>query len=222
MAPRHPRRRSVPLPGLLSGLLIALTPPTAATQVATTQRDSWQKVDEIFAALQVDEGDWIADVGAGSGFFSFRLSERVGPSGKVVAQDIDAGVLAEVREAARQEGFTNIETVVGDTDDPKLAEGSLDGVLIVNAYHEMRDHEAMLGGIRRALKPGGRLVIVDMPPADESMSRRHQMQQHDIAIGVVAEDLVNAGFEVIRRVPDFVDEGRHQNWLLVAVVPGDG
>ena len=222
MVPRHPRRRFVPLTGLLTGFLLACAPLTAGAQVTTTQRDSWQKVDEIFAALQVDEGDWIADVGAGSGFFSFRLSEWVGSSGKVIAQDIDAGVLTEVREAAQREGFANIETVVGAPDDPKLDGGSLDGVLIVNAYHEMREYEAMLAGIRRALKPGGRLVIVDMPPADESQSRRRQTQQHDIAIGIVAEDLVDAGFEVIRQVPDFIDQGRHRNWLLVAVAPGDG
>jgi ubiquinone/menaquinone biosynthesis C-methylase UbiE len=215
-------RRSLALSGCLSALLIALAPPPTAAQVTTTQRDSWQKVEEIFAALQVDEGDWIADVGAGAGFFSFRLSERVGPTGKVIAQDIDADVLAELREAARREGFSNIETIVGSTDDPRLPEAALDGVLIVNAYHEMREYEAMLAGIKRALRPGGRLVVVDMPPADESMSRRGQMQQHDIAIGLVVDDLGAAGFEVIQQVADFVDTGRHRNWLLTAVDPGDG
>jgi len=215
-------RRSLALSGCLSALLIALAPPPTAAQVTTTQRDSWQKVEEIFAALQVNEGDWIADVGAGAGFFSFRLSERVGPTGKVIAQDIDADVLAELREAARREGFSNIETIVGSTDDPRLPEAALDGVLIVNAYHEMREYEAMLAGIKRALRPGGRLVVVDMPPADESMSRRGQMQQHDIAIGLVVDDLGAAGFEVIQQVADFVDTGRHRNWLLTAVDPGDG
>jgi ubiquinone/menaquinone biosynthesis C-methylase UbiE len=215
-------RRSLALSGCLSALLIALAPPPTAAQVTTTQRDSWQKVEEIFAALQVDEGDWIADVGAGAGFFSFRLSERVGPTGKVIAQDIDADVLAELREAARREGFSNIETIVGSTDDPRLPEAALDGVLIVNAYHEMREYEAMLAGIKRALRPGGRLVVVDMPPADESMSRRGQMQQHDIAMGLVVDDLGAAGFEVIQQVADFVDTGRHRNWLLTAVDPGDG
>lgn len=219
MSLRDSRRFSVPSFGFIPLLLLGITPSPTDAQVATTQRDAWQKVDEIFAALQVEEGDWIADVGAGSGFFSFRLSPRVGPSGKVIAQDIDAGVLAELRDEARREGIDNIETVVGATDDPRLPEGSLDGVLIVNAYHEMREYDAMLGGIRRALRPGGRLVIVDMPPADESASRRSQVQQHDIAIGIVVQDLVASGFEVTRQVPDFIDAGRRRNWLLVAVVP---
>jgi ubiquinone/menaquinone biosynthesis C-methylase UbiE len=216
---RDSRRLSAHSFGLLPLLLLGIAPSPSEAQVATTQRDAWQKVDEIFAALQVEEGDWIADVGAGSGFFSFRLSPRVGPSGKVIAQDIDAGVLAELRDEARREGIDNIETVVGATDDPRLPEGSLDGVLIVNAYHEMREYDAMLGGIKRALRPGGRLVIVDMPPADESASRRSQVQQHDIAIGIVVRDLVAGGFEVTRQVPAFIDAGRRRNWLLVAVVP---
>lgn len=219
MSLRNRRTPAISFPAALAPLLIALVSPQAGAQVATTERDSWQKVDEIFTALQVDEGDRIADVGAGSGFFSFRLSARVGPSGRVIAQDIDAGVLSELEETARRAGISNIETIVGATDDPKLPEASLDGVLIVNAYHEMREHEAMLAGIRRALRPRGRLVIVDMPPADESTSRRGQMQQHDIAIGLVAADLVAAGFEVLEQVPDFVDVGRHRNWLLVAAAP---
>jgi len=216
---RRPRTRAIPSSCVLALFLIALVPGPVDAQVATTERDSWQRVDAIFAALQVEEGDRIADVGAGAGFFSFRLSARVGPSGRVIAQDIDAGVLAELADAAGREGMTNIETVVGAPDDPRLPEASLDGVLVVNAYHEMREYEAMLAGIRRALRPGGRLVIVDMPPADESMSRRGQVQQHDIAIGLVAQDLVAAGFEVLEQVPDFIDAGRRRNWLLVAVVP---
>ncbi|MBE0591279.1 MAG: hypothetical protein IH616_02625, partial [Gemmatimonadales bacterium] len=85
---RDSRRLSAHSFGLLPLLLLGIAPSPSEAQVATTQRDAWQKVDEIFAALQVEEGDWIADVGAGSGFFSFRLSPRVGPSGKVIAQDI--------------------------------------------------------------------------------------------------------------------------------------
>ena len=216
---RYRRTRAIPFLGALAPLLIALTPLPVGAQVATTERDSWQRVDAIFAALHIEEGNRIADVGAGAGFFSFRLSARVGPSGRVIAQDIDAGVLAELADAAGREGITNIETVVGAPDDPRLPEASLDGVLIVNAYHEMRDYEAMLAGIRRALRPGGRLVIVDMPPADESMSRSGQTQQHDIAIGLVVQDLVAAGFDVLEQVPDFVDAGRRRNWLLVATTP---
>ncbi|NIM50468.1 MAG: class I SAM-dependent methyltransferase [Gemmatimonadales bacterium] len=206
------------LPLVLASLLL---PASAGAQVERTHRDEWQKVEEIFAAMDLDEGDRVADVGAGGGFFTFRLSPIVGPQGKVFAQDIDGGVLREVREAAQREAMDNIETVLGVRDDPRLPPTSLDAVLIVNAYHEMDEYEGMLAGIRRALKPGGRLVIVDDPPRDPTQPRRQQMQQHDIDIGLVEQDLETAGFEVIRREPDFVndDHGRHhhRSWMLVAV-----
>jgi len=212
-----PRRPWILWTAFLALGFAALCPGAAPAQVETTPRDSWQRVDEIFAVLQVEPGDRIADVGAGSGFFSFRLSPRVGPTGTVFAEDIDARVLEELRDAARREGLDNIETIVGAPDDPKLPVASLDGALVVNAYHEMREHELMLAGIRRALRPGARLVIIDMPPADSTASRERQTAQHDIAIGVVARERAEAGFEVVVRDPDFVRSGRRRNWLLAAV-----
>ncbi|MDH3291930.1 MAG: methyltransferase domain-containing protein [Gemmatimonadota bacterium] len=203
---------------LLAALATALVPINAAAQVERTSRDGWQRVEDVFAALEVDEGDWIADVGAGSGFFSLRLSPRVGPEGRVIAQDIDARVLRDLREAAGHAGLDNIETVVGKKDDPKLPEGRLDGVLIVNAYHEMDEYEAMLGGIRRALRPDGRLVIIDTPPRDSTVSRRRQTSRHDITIAIVVRELEAAGFRVIDQVPEFARSGRTQQWMLVAVV----
>jgi len=204
----------------LVALAVAALAWTAGSQAQAerTSRDSWQRVDDIFAALEVAEGSRIADVGAGSGFFTFRLSPRVGPGGRVIAEDVSRRVLDELRETAEREGFANVETILGEADDPRLPEGSLDGVLIVNAYHEMYEHEAMLGGIRRALRPGGRLVILDMP-RDSTLSRRRQMGEHGLAIGIVAQDLVAAGFEVVAQDPDFVRSGRNRQWMLVAVVP---
>jgi ubiquinone/menaquinone biosynthesis C-methylase UbiE len=190
----------------------------ANAQAERTSRDSWQRVDDIFAALEVKEGDRIADVGAGSGFFTFRLSPKVGPSGSVIAEDVNRRALEGLREAAERGGFSNVETILGEADDPKLPEGSLDGVLIVNAYHEMYEHEAMLAGIRRALRPGGRLVIVEMP-RDSTLSRRRQMGEHGLTIGIVVQDLVASGFEVVAKDPDFVRSGRNRQWIVVAVVP---
>ena len=200
---------------------LLLSPAALHAQVGRTTRDGWQRVDAIFEALAVEEGDRIADVGAGSGFFTFRLSPRVGPTGRVIAVDIDDDALGDLREDAARAGLTNIETIVSDRDDPKLPPQSVDGVLIVNAYHEMRDYEAMLAGIRRALRADGRLVIVDNPPSSPSQSRRRQMQQHDIAIEIVVRELEAAGFRVIRQDPTFVDDrrARQEDWLIVAVAP---
>jgi ubiquinone/menaquinone biosynthesis C-methylase UbiE len=206
------------VPPVTLAAVLSLVPSSVGAQVERTSRDNWQRVEDVAAALQVEEGDVIADVGAGSGFFTFRLSPRVGPRGRVLAVDIDARVLRELRETAEREGFDNIETIVSQPDDPLLAEQSVDGILVVNAYHEMREYEAMLAGFRRALRPGGRLVILDMPPRDPTSSRQQQVSGHDIAIDLVAAELEAAGFEVIERQPDFVTGRRQRQWLLAAVV----
>jgi len=207
---------------LLAALVLTavLLPAAASSQAERTSRDGWQRVDDVFEALGVDEGETIADVGAGSGFFTFRLSPRVGPDGRVLAVDVDAGVLRELREEAQRQGIDNIETIASDPDDPMLQEQSVDGILVVNAYHEMVEYEAMLAWFRQALRPGGRLVILDMPPRDSTLSRAGQVSGHDIAIGLVVQDLEAAGFEVIEQYPEFVTGRRQRQWMLVAVVPG--
>jgi ubiquinone/menaquinone biosynthesis C-methylase UbiE len=199
-------------------LAAVLLPAAVSSQVNRTSRDDWQRVDDVIVALDIDEGETIADVGAGSGFFTFRLSPRVGPDGRVLAVDINARVLRELRETAEQEGFANIETIVSEPNDPMLPDQSVDGILVVNAYHEMHEYETMLAGFRRALRLGGRLVILDMPPRDSTLSREQQVSGHDIAIGLVAQELEAAGFEVIEQVPDFVRGGRRRQWMLVAVL----
>lgn len=203
---------------LLAGTLL---PAVASSQANRTSRDSWQRVDDVVAALGVEEGETIADVGAGSGFFTFRLSPRVGQDGMVLAVDINAGALRELREEAQEQGLGNIETIVSEPDDPMLLESSVDGILVVNAYHEMEEHEAMLAWFRRALRPNGRLVILDMPPRDTMLSRERQISSHDIAMGIVARELEAAGFEVIERYPDFVTGRRQRQWMLVAVLARD-
>jgi len=219
---RSPVRFFSRLPLLL--ILISLVVTSAITaQIERTRRDEWQKVDEIFAAMGVSPGDHVADVGAGGGFLSVRLSEAVGEQGRVYAEDITERLVRELAEQMESLGITNVEPVLGGTDDPNLPEGELDAVVIVNAYHEMSEHESMLAGIRRSLRSGGRLVIVDNPPRDSTSSRGTQMRAHDIHIGVVEQDLIEAGFEIRDRRPEFIDtgtgRGTHRQWMLVAAKP---
>ncbi len=192
-------------------------------QIERTRRDEWQKVDEIFAAMDVSPGDRVADVGAGGGFLTVRLSEAVGEEGRVYAEDITQRLIRELTEQMENLGITNVEPVLGGTDDPNLPADELDAVVIVNAYHEMSEHESMLAGIWRSLQSGGRLVIVDNPPRDSTSSRSTQIRAHDIHIGVVEQDLIAAGFEILERRPDFIDtgtgRGTHHQWMLVAVKP---
>lgn len=206
------------LPALAA--MLAVVGPGHA-QVEQSPRDGWQRVADIVAALEVQPGDRIADIGAGTGYLAFRLSRAVGPDGRVVAVDISRRSLRRLADAAAVAGLANIDTLVGEPDDPRLEASSVDGAVILNAYHEMRDYGAMLAGIRRALRPGGRLVIVDNPPGDTAQSRERQAARHDIAIGIVERDLLDAGFRVVHRDSAFVDTtagGRkRENWLLVAV-----
>jgi ubiquinone/menaquinone biosynthesis C-methylase UbiE len=203
------------------GLLLPALPTTA--QVTRTARDEWQKVEDIFSALELREGSYVADVGAGSGFFTLRLSERVGSAGRVYAVDIDADVLEELRERVDRLSLDNVEIILSETDDPRLPYHVLDAVLIVNAYHEMSEYEAMLEGIMRSLRPGGRLVIVDSPPSRPTRSREDQMERHGLALDLAAMDLSEAGFRVISSDPWFVELGSGRrgsnNWLLVAERP---
>ena len=194
-----PRRHSLLLLPLLVSLGNLTLTSGLSAQVERTSRDEWQKVDEIFAAMGVSPGDSVADVGAGGGFLSVRLSQAVGEQGRVYAEDITQRAIRELTEQMENLDVKNVEPVLGGTDDPKLPPGKLDAVVIVNAYHEMTEYESMLAGIFRSLKPGGRLVIVDNPPADSTASRRSQVRNHDIHIGLVEQDLLGAGFEMLEK-----------------------
>lgn len=212
-------RRSNPLPAVFASVL-ALTSALAVT--AHAQRERWQKVDEIFSAIQVAQGDTIADIGAGDGFFAVRLSPLVGPTGAVLAVDIDGAALRRLERDAQRQSLSNVRTIVSEPDDPMLLPNSVNGAFTVISYHEFTEHEAMLAGIRRALKPGARFVIVDNVAWDPSTSRRTQMQRHHMDIGLVEDDLLAAGFEILERRPDFIDEEyggrRRRQWMLVAGV----
>jgi ubiquinone/menaquinone biosynthesis C-methylase UbiE len=206
----------------LAAVCSVLVSPVHA-QIERTARDGWQKVDEIFAAMGVREGSRVADIGAGGGFLTIRLSVAVGNRGKVYAEDVSQGSMRQLRQQVGDLGLQNVEPVLGEPDDPKLPAGELDAVVMVNAYHEMNEHEAMLACIWRALRGGGRVVIVDNPPRDSTASRDRQMRAHDLHIGVAEQDLRTAGFEILQRRPDFIETGsgrrRQQQWMLVAVKP---
>lgn len=193
---------------------------SASLSPTLAQRERWVRVDDIFAAIQFEPGDTIADIGAGDGFFTLRLSPLLGPTGSVVAVDIDERALGQLERSAERANLTNVQVVRNQPDDPMLRPNSLDGAFIVISYHEFTDHEPMLQGIRQALKPGARLVIVDNVAWDPGSSRSTQMQRHHIDIGLVESDLETAGFEIVERQVDFVDTEvggrRRRHWLVVA------
>jgi len=125
------------------------------------QRDEWQKPDAVIHALKLKEGQVVADIGAGSGYFTVRLARAVGQKGQVFAVDIDEGMLGYLRQRLAQEKIANVQVMQVPPHDPLLIDGSLDLAFICNTYHHLEDREVYLRKLRKALKPDGRLVIVD-------------------------------------------------------------
>jgi ubiquinone/menaquinone biosynthesis C-methylase UbiE len=139
--------------------------------------------------LAVQPGQVVADVGAGSGYYSVRLSQLVGPRGKVYANDLQPGMLQILRSRLERERIANVETVLGTVDDPKLPGGALDMILMVDVYHEFSEPQAMLRRMRDALKPTGRLVLLEYRAEDPRVPIRpeHKMSVAQAKLEVEAE-----------------------------------
>jgi predicted methyltransferase len=199
----------------------AIPLPAHTRQTDDTRREAWQKVDQIFAAMGVRSGATVADVGAGDGFFTSRLARAVGPDGRVFAVDVDEKALTRLQKRLADEGIRNVFVVKGIATDPRLPERTLDAALIVNAYHEMSQHQQMLAALRSALKPDGTLVIVEpLSEARRSSSRAEQTKGHEIAPEFVLADARSAGFRIVGMQDPFTSRGRDQEWLL-ALRPAD-
>ena len=139
-----------------------LFPPERLGELEGPDRDAWQRPDQIMDALQIGEGSVVADVGAGGGWFTVRLAQRVRPNGHVFAEDIQLQMIEAIKRRVQREGYGKDVTVVpGSADDPKLPPDALDAVLIVDAYHEIEHPVTLLGNVRRSLKPTGVLGIVN-------------------------------------------------------------
>jgi SAM-dependent methyltransferase len=147
--------------------LVALAPGAAADlpDVLTPEDENearlnrLQPPDRVLNAIGVGPGMVVAEIGAGRGRYAVQLAVRVGRSGKVFAEDIDADALAHLRQRCQRWGLANVETILGDVTDPKLPAGCLDLIWIVSSYHHFADPVTLLRRARSALKPGGRLAI---------------------------------------------------------------
>lgn len=123
-------------------------------------RDEWQEPERIMDALMIADGSRVADLGAGGGWFTVRLARRVGPNGRVYAEDVQSAMIDSIRLRVANQRLTNVETILGSEDDPRLP-SNLDAVLIVDTYPVLGDRVSMLRNVARALAPHGRLGIVD-------------------------------------------------------------
>ncbi len=188
-------------------------------QTADEKQEQHLKVAEVMDAMGIGAGSQAADIGAGGGFFTQRLSRRVGPTGRVYAIDIDTKyAIPHLKQLVKKQSLKNVEVIHSEPGDPKLPAGKLDAVLMVIAYHEVEPYKEMLGHVKAALKPGGRLVVVDMMPHKTmSRPRADQAKNHVIAPDIAQEEFRAAGFEIVSRKDDFVDwpDEESTRWIIV-------
>jgi SAM-dependent methyltransferase len=156
-----------------------LFPPWDLGLLEGPDRDLWQMPGQIMDALGIAEGSVVADLGAGGGWFTIRLARRVKSSGKVFAEDIQVPMLEAMKKRLAREGLRNVESVLGTSRDPHLPAAAIDAVLMVDTYYEVEDPVPLLRNLAKALKPQGRVGVVDFkkngwgpgPPLEERVDQ---------------------------------------------------
>jgi ubiquinone/menaquinone biosynthesis C-methylase UbiE len=173
-------------------------PPEELSALEGPDRELWQKPDQIMDALGIADGTVVADLGAGGGWFTVRLARRVGPQGLVYAEDIQEEMIESMERRLTREGLRNVRMVLGTPEDPKLPRGRLDAVLIVDAYYEVEQQEPveLLRNVRAALKPHGRLGIVDFKKDGGGPG---PLMEDRVDAEVVIADAKAAGLRLISR-----------------------
>ncbi|HET7295353.1 MAG TPA: methyltransferase domain-containing protein [Vicinamibacteria bacterium] len=163
----------------------------------------------ILEALALRSGMTVADVGAGDGRFSVVLAERVGPGGRVYATEIEQAKLDEIGGRARDEGLDNVVAVLGDQTSTGLPEGCCDAILLRLVYHHFTDPAPMRGSLWAALRPGGRIAVIDTRPRQDwpRLSGVPERGGHGIAIDTLLEEMVASGFVVVDRHDAWPGEG---------------
>jgi SAM-dependent methyltransferase len=153
------------------------------------ERESEENPDGALDAIGFKPGMVVADIGAGTGYMTLKMAKRVGPSGKVYAEDVQPEMLRRLRANAEAAKLANIQTVLGGEADPKLPPGALDLILLVDVYHELSQPQRMLRKMRESLKPDGRLVLLEYRKEDPSIPIRpeHKMSVQEVKLEVEAE-----------------------------------
>jgi ubiquinone/menaquinone biosynthesis C-methylase UbiE len=175
-----------------------LFPPSDLGLLDAPDRDLWQRPDQIMDALGIADASVVADIGAGSGWFTIRLARRVGPRGIVYAEDVQKEMIAAITRRASREGLTNVRPKLGLKDDPNLPANALDAILVVDAYHEIENRVAMLSSLSRALKPQGRIGVVDFKLDGTGPG---PSPEERVSPDVVVRDAEKAGLRLIRQEP---------------------
>jgi ubiquinone/menaquinone biosynthesis C-methylase UbiE len=169
-------------------------------------RDKRLQIDRVMDLLQLKPGSTVADIGAGSGWFSVRAARRVGANGRVIAEDINPKAITYIQQRAQREHLANIVSVLGTPDDPKLTPNSLDAALMLKVYHEIAHPPLVLANLRAALKPGARFGIID---------RNGNGGDHGLKESIVRDEVEHAGFRQVARYDFTKADG--QDYFLIFV-----
>ena len=172
-----------------------------APWLVRSEREEEEQPDKALDELKIPKGATVADIGAGVGYMTWRMAERVGPKGRVYANDIQPQMLDQLQKNMRERHITNVEPVLGEPDDPKLPQGHMDLVLMVDVYHEFTHPQQMLRHIRESLKPDGRLVLLEYRAEDPNVPI---LKLHKMTVDQVKAELQPEGFrfdKVIETLP---------------------
>lgn len=204
---------SLLVPGLVAALLAQAAAEPRARQparVMTVHGASWleresreaeQRPSDVFREMGLKDGDVVADLGCGTGWFARRMARAVAPRGTVYAVDIQPEMLDLVSGYIAAEGVSGVVAVLGTETDPRLPPGGLDWILMVDVYHEFQKPEAMLEAIRRSLKPTGKVALIEYRLEGETAA--HIRTEHRMSVAQVLAEWVPAGFRLVKQL-DFL------------------
>ncbi len=170
-----------------------------------------QKIGEVLSVLAVRPGMIVADIGAGSGLFTRPLAKAVAPSGKVYAVDIEQGLLDYINERDKEENISNVQTVLGEFDDPKLPARDVDLAFINDVLHHIEHRATYLKALSMYIKPGGRVAIIEMDKSDPNTPHRDRPEMlldHD----EIVQWMSDAGFKLVEEHSDLFPG---KKWFLV-------
>jgi ubiquinone/menaquinone biosynthesis C-methylase UbiE len=189
--------------------------PRKAEEWVTTlegpQRVATQKIDEVLSKLSLKSGMVVADIGAGSGLFSRPLAKAVAPTGKVYAVDIQQDLLDYINNRDKEENIRNIQTVLGEFNDPKLPARDVDLAFINDVLHHIQNRAAYLKALGMYLKPGGRIAIIEMDKNDPNTSHKNQPELQ-VGREEMLQWMSDAGFRLVEEHPDLFPG---KKWFLV-------
>jgi SAM-dependent methyltransferase len=167
-------------------------------------RDERLQINRVMDVLGIAAGKSVADIGAGSGWFTVRAAKRVGESGHIYAVDINPEAIRYISERMQQEHLPNVKTILSKPDDPMLPSDSVDAVLLLKTYHEVARPVTLMRNLRTALRPGAKVGVID---------RNGNGEDHGVESDVVIREAKEAGYRLIERY-DFV-KGDKMDYFLV-------